>query len=66
MLGVRMMKKRASVMSGIVLLTLTLGLAAGCAGDGNQEIRESPCGWRDGRTGCESEKVQCADPRNCY
>jgi hypothetical protein len=64
MLGVRVMKKRVRVMSGIVLLTLSL--AAGCAGGGNNEIQESPCDWRDGRTGCEEEKVHCADPRNCY
>jgi hypothetical protein len=62
MLGVRVMKNLVSVVSGIVLLTLV----AGCAGGDSNEIRESPCGWRDGRTGCESEKVQCADPRNCY
>ena len=40
--------------------------AAGCAGGGNNEIQESPCDWRDGRPGCEEEKVHCADPRNCY
>ena len=56
------MKRLVRVMSGIVLLTLSL--AAGCAG--NNEIQESPCDWRDGRTGCEEEKVHCADPRNCY
>ncbi len=47
-----------------------LGLAAllltgSCAGDSN-EIRESPCEWGDNRVGCEHEKIQCADPRNCY
>jgi hypothetical protein len=40
-------------------------LLAGCAGDGN-EIRESPCEWGDNRPGCEQEKIQCSDPRNCY
>jgi hypothetical protein len=64
MLGVRVMKKRVNAMSGI--LVLTLALAASCAGGDGNQIRESPCDWRDGRTGCEEEKVQCADPRNCY
>ena len=64
MLGVRAMKKLAGMMSGIVLLMLTL--AVGCAGGDGNEIRESPCDWRDRRPGCEEEKVQCADPRNCY
>ena len=64
MLGVRVMKKLVGMMSGIVLLTLAL--AAGCAGGDSNEIRESPCDWRDRRPGCEEEKVQCADPRNCY
>ena len=64
MLGVRAMKRLVRVISGIVLLTLAV--AAGCASGENSEIRASPCDWRDGRTGCEEEKVHCADPRNCY
>jgi hypothetical protein len=56
------MRKLVGMLSGIVLLAL----AAGCAGGDPNEIRESPCDWRDRRPGCEEEKVQCADPRNCY
>ncbi len=60
MLGLTMKK----IPFAIPVLVL-LALAGACAGDGN-EIQESPCEWGDNRVGCEQEKVQCADPRNCY
>ena len=62
----RTMKKIFCAMTGTLLLTLTLAVAPGCAGDDGNQIRSSPCDWRDRRPGCEEEKVQCADPRNCY
>lgn len=45
---------------------VVLLLVAGCAGGDGNEIRESPCEWGDNRPGCEQEKIQCSDPRNCY
>lgn len=45
---------------------VTLLVVGGCASDNGKQVRESPCEWGDNRPGCEQEKVQCSDPRNCY